>query len=632
MGINNTNSSPPEFDVEQDGESKSVTWMKRFHLWHEQSRTIVAGIPRAMDLVWKAHRGYTLTVALMSIVLGIVPTATVWLSKLLIDAVVLAIAKAGTGETTNVVIELVVIQFLLFVGRSLLQTVLDITLHSLQELTARRVQLMLIQHANSLDLASFENPSFYDSMLQAQSQATFRPMQMVQLVFGLIRDLITFFSMIAFISSLGWLVAIAAFLSPIPSFIASSRYGWHGYMLSHQQSPGRRYMAYLLDLLTKDRYNKEIKLFGLGQFFSDKWEGLSNQFYKENRTLIKRRYLTGFALGTLSVVFTSGTYIYVALNTIAGRLTLGDLTFYSQAMMQVQGNLSSILGGLSGMYENSLYLSNLYAVLDYKPSIQDASDAIELKLPLIHGLEFRNVSFTYPGKTEPALRDVSFLIEPDEAVALVGQNGAGKTTIVKLLTRLYDPDAGEILIDGVNIKQYTLESLRAAIGVIFQDYVTYFFSARDNIGVGRLAELENNPMIEIAAVKSGADSVIKRLPNGYETTLGRWFNEGYQLSGGEWQKIALARAFMRDAAILVLDEPTASLDAHAEYQVFARMKKLARSKMTFLISHRFSTVRLANRIFVLEGGHISEAGTHQELLALDGTYAELFNLQAKAYR
>jgi ATP-binding cassette subfamily B protein len=329
---------------------------------------------------------------------------------------------------------------------------------------------------------------------------------------------------------------------------------------------------------------------------------------------------------------TSGTYLYVALGTIAGRLTLGDLTFYTQAVSQVQSSLSSILDGFSGMYENSLYLNNLYSFLDYTPAIRSDPNARKVQLPLTQGLEFRDVTFTYPGKSEPALRNVSFSIGPTESVALVGQNGAGKTTIVKLLTRLYDPDAGQILLDGVDIREYDLDSLHSAIGVIFQDYVTYFFSARDNIGVGRLAELDNIAMVEASAQRSGANRVIERLPKGYDTTLGRWFDEGYQLSGGEWQKVALARAFMRDAAILVLDEPTASLDARAEYEIFARMKELSQGKMTLFISHRFSTVRLADRIFVLEGGTIKESGSHQELMLLDGTYAELFNLQAAAYR
>lgn len=402
--------------------------------------------------------------------------------------------------------------------------------------------------------------------------------------------------------------------------------------MSRRQSPDRRRMAYFLDLLTKDTYNKEIKLFGLGDFFIARWREIANRFYHENRGLVLRRYLTGFAWGSLTTLVTSGTYLYVALQAVLGKLTLGDLTFYTQAVGQVQSSLGSILGGLSDMYENNLYLNNLYDFLDYTPTIQSPASPRRLELPLKQGIEFRNVSFTYPGKTEPALRDVNFKINPGEAIALVGQNGAGKTTVVKLLTRLYDPDEGQILIEGHDIREYDLESLHSAIGVIFQDYVTYFFSARENIGVGRLPDMDNTPMIETSAAKSGADTVVARLPKGYDTMLGRWFDEGYQLSGGEWQKVALARAFMRDAEILILDEPTASLDARAEYEIFAHMRELTQGKMAVFISHRFSTVRLADRIFVIENGTLTEMGSHEELIALDGTYAELFNLQAAAYR
>jgi ATP-binding cassette, subfamily B, bacterial len=621
---------PPAEPEPEDAAPKSLR--ERLQEWKQAARATVSGLPRAFRLVWEAHPGFTVSMAVFSVVFGILPTATAWVSKLLIDAVVAAINAGGSRQSANLVIELVFLQLGLYLGNSLLQTVRNINQQALQELTARRVQLMIMQHANRLDLSFFENPQFYDALQQAQREAGYRPTSMVEQTFGLVRSLITFLSMIALIVTLGWVVALAALLAPIPSFIASSRYGWQGYMMSRRQSPDRRRMSYFLDLLTKDTYNKEIKLFGLGDNFISRWNDIAVRFYKENRSLVTRRYLMGFVWGSLTTIVTSGTYLYVALQAVAGRLTLGDLTFYTQAVGSVQSSLGGILGGVSDMYENNLYLTTLYNFLDYEPTIQSPPDARKLQLPLREGIEFRNVTFTYPGKSEPALRDVSFTIRPDEAVALVGQNGAGKTTIVKLLTRLYDPDQGQILLDGHDLREYDLASLHSAIGVIFQDYVTYFFSARDNIGVGRLPDMDNLDMVQQSASKSGADTVINKLPKGYDTTLGRWFDDGYQLSGGEWQKVALARAFMRDAEILVLDEPTASLDARAEYEIFARMKQLTEGKMAVFISHRFSTVRLADRIFVLEGGTLTEAGTHTELLQREGTYAELFNLQAAAYR
>ena len=604
----------------------------RFAQWRSNAGATLVGVPRAARLVWEAHRGYTIGLAVFSVIFGILPTATAWVGKLLIDAVVAAVnSKAAPAEAT-LVVELVGLQLALTLGSALLQTVRNLNQQALQELTARRVQRMLMEHANRLDLSFFENPQFYDALQQAQREASYRPVNMVEQMFGLVRSAITFLSMIALISRLGWVVALVALLMPIPNFIANSRYGWRGYQMARRQSPDRRKMSYYLELLTKDTFNKEIKLFGLGDYFIDRWNEIAERFYQENRGLVRGRYWMNFIWGAVTTLATTSTYLYVALQTIAGRLTLGDLTFYSQAVGQVQTSFSSILSGLSDMYENSLYLTNLFEFLDYQPAIRSPAQPRPLQLPLREGLEFRHVSFTYPGKTEPALRDVSFLIRPDEAVALVGLNGAGKTTIVKLLTRLYDPDSGQILLGGHDIREYALPDLHAAVGVIFQDYVTYQFSARENIGVGRLPAMGDLPRIEESAAKSGADAVIARLPKGYDTTLGRWFDEGTQLSGGEWQKIALARAFMRDAAILVLDEPTSSMDARAEYEIFTHIRALTQERMTLFISHRFSTVRLADRIFVLEHGTISESGTHESLLALNGTYAELFNLQAAAYR
>lgn len=629
-------SGPPRQQAEPGGEEtpeeQPKTFRERLRELKRNAQATAGGVPRALSLVWGTHKGYTIVMALLTLLQGVIPAITAWVSKLLIDAVVAATQDASKQAHVEQVVALVALQLILFLTSSLLQTVKNINQQALQELTANRIQLMLMQHANKLDLSFFENPRFYDLLQQAQREATYRPIMMVSQTFGLASSFITFASMIALISRLGWFVALIALLSPIPSFISSSRYGWQGYMMSRRQSPDRRRMSYFLDLLTRDTYNKEIKLFGLGNFFIDRWAEIATRFYHENRRLVLRRYLMGFGWGSLTTLVTSATYLYVALQAVFGRLTLGDLTFYTQAVAQVQSSLSSILSGFSDMYENNLYLNNLYEFLDYAPAIHNPPEPRKLELPLKEGIEFRDVSFKYPGKTETALHNVSFKIHPGEAVALVGQNGAGKTTIVKLLTRLYDPDEGQILLNGHDIREYDLASLHSAIGVIFQDYVTYFFTARENIGVGRLLEIDDLAAIEASAAKSGADNVIRKLPKGYDTTLGKWFDEGYQLSGGEWQKVALARAFMRDAEILILDEPTASLDARAEYEIFAHMKELTTGKTAVFISHRFSTVRLADRIFVLENGTLTEAGSHDELMALDGTYAELFNLQAAAYR
>ncbi len=558
------------------------------------------------------------------------PAVTVLITRWLIDSVVYGIIH----HTISPIWLPVIFQLAAGLVSNLLSTLSNTSQQLLQELVSNRTQLLILEKANTLDLAFFENAEFYDKLRNATDQSTYQPVTMVSQTFGLLQTIVTLFSMIIILLQLAWWLAIIALIVPIPSFIASSRYGWRGYQLMRRQSPERRLMAYFNRVLTTDQYNKEIKLFDLGNYFVERFRTLAVKFYEEKKSVLLRRYMIGFLWTSITVIANSAIYFYVALQAVLGRISLGGLTLYTQTAIQTGQNFQSFLNGVSSTYENNLYVNTLFEFLEYEPKLVSPENPQPIEAEAeTKGLEieFRDVSFTYPDKDQPALRKVNFTIHAGEAIALVGYNGAGKTTIVKLLTRLYDPDEGEILIGGRNIKEYDLKELREHVGVIFQDYVTYYMSARENIGVGRIADVENQSMVVSAAQKSGANAVIERLNEGYDTVLGRWFEKGAQLSGGEWQKVALARAFMRDAGILILDEPTSSLDAQAEYDVFAKFRVLTHGKTAIFISHRFSTVRLADRILVLEHGGIIESGSHSQLMELDGRYAELFNLQAEAY-
>ena len=592
-----------------------------------------SSMPRVLKLVWQIQPFYTVVLAVINVLQGFLPTATAGVTALLIDAIIQGVRRGGGPAALRLVIFLVVAQLAVQGLSSLLQTLSNIAQQLLQEKASYHIQLLLMEKANTLDLSFFEDAQFYDKLQQAQQEASFRPVTMISQTFGLGQTIVTMITMLAVLVHLAWWLAIFALLAPIPAFVASMRYGWRGYQLMRRQSPLRREMSYYGNLLTTDIYNKEIKLFTLGDFFIDLYRSLSNRFYKEARALIAPRYMASFAWGMGTQLVNAFVYLYVALQALSGAISVGALTFYTSTALGLGSSFQSLLSGISSAYENTLFVNTLFEFLEYTPAIVSPPDGLK---PGDDGLtiEFRNVSFSYPGKErkEPALRNVSFTIRAGEAVALVGRNGAGKTTIVKLLTRLYDPDEGQILVNGRDIKEYDLSALRAQIGVIFQDYVTYFLTAARNIGVGRVRTIDDREAIAVAAAKSGADAVVAQLPDAYETRLGKWFDEGQQLSGGEWQKIALARAFMRDAHLLILDEPTSALDPQAEYEVFARFRELTAGKSAVFISHRFSTVRLANRIIVLEHGMVLEEGTHEELLALGGRYAQLFNLQAEAYR
>jgi ATP-binding cassette, subfamily B, bacterial len=597
----------------------------------------LTSLPRVMRLVWSTSATLTTLLGLLYLAQGFVPVFSVTITGLVIDSVV----KAINIHSTAPIWLPIGLQLGITLFSSLLTNFSNIVQQLLQEQVANRVQLDILKKANTLDLAFFENPEFYDKMRQAANQSTYQPVSMISQTFDLGRTVVTLVSLIFLLFHLAWWLVIVALIIPIPAFFSNTRYGWRGYQLMRRQSPERRLMAYFVTLMTTDTYNKEIKLFNLGDFFIGKFWDLATGLYKQDKKLLLRRYNINFVWAGLTVVANTIIYLYVALQAVAGRITLGGLTLYTQTAVQVGQNFQGLLNGISSTYENTLYVNTLFEFLEYQPGIMSPLNPQPIDPPIeAEGLdiEFRDVSFTYPGKdaeTQAALKHVSFTIHAGEAIALVGRNGAGKTTLVKLLTRLYEPDEGEILIGGRNIKEYDLKELRAQVGVIFQDYVNYYMTAQENIGVGRVDKIESRELVISAARKSGASAVIEKLPQGYDTMLGRWFKDlkdSTQLSGGEWQKIALARAFMRDARILVLDEPTSALDAQAEYEVFTKFRELTKGKTAVFISHRFSTVRLADRIYVIENGSIIESGSHQELITLDGRYAQLFNLQAEAYR
>ncbi len=601
--------------------------------WRERLqdiRTAYGNIPGAFQLVWGADKRSTILMGVLTLISAALPASQAWVGKLIIDSVIGSINRGiGAQAGLQATLPFLAFEFALLLTGAVIAQMRRLAEHVLNARLGHHINSAVIRKALALDLQYFEDASFYDKLQNARREADFRALGIINGGFLVIQNIITLLSFAAILLAFNPLIAFGATL---PSFVAQSRYSSLYFRLMTWRAPEARRMNYLEHVLTIDNTVKEVKLFGLGEPLLQRYNDLFWKFFHEDEALARRRSLISLLWGLVASASYYGAYAWIVYAAVAGQITIGSMTFYLTLFRQSQGTFQGLFDTINRLYENGLFMDNLFDFLKLAPQMSRAVQPVAMPERFLQGLEFRHVWFRYPGREDWALRDLNLHIAPGEKLALVGPNGAGKTTLIKLLTRLYDPTEGQILLDGVDLREYDLDELRQHIGVIFQDFVRYQLTVRENIGFGQIDRLEDDERVREAAERGGADTVVAELPQGMDTMLGRWFEKGHELSGGQWQKVALGRAFMRDGEVLVLDEPTAALDAEREYEIFQRFRELTNGKIAVLISHRFSTVRMADQIAVIEDGHISELGSHAELLAHGGTYARLFELQAEGYR
>ena len=591
-------------------------------------------LPEFFSLIWSCNNWLAALNILLRVIRASLPLAMLYVGKLIIDEIVRISVIASGPAVENPDMSIVTIYVLIELGLAVFSDLLGRGIALLDsllgDLVSHEISLRLMHQSARLDLECFEDSDFYDKLERARRQASSRILLMSQVLAQLQDSITVFFLAAALITFNAWLLLLLA-ITLIPAFLGETHFNSQSYSLMYGWTQERRELDYLRFAGASDETAKEVKIFGLSDFFGSRYKKLAGEYYRANRDLSARRAAWG---GLLSMVGSFGYYTAYAViiyRTVYGELSLGDLTFLSGSFLRLRSLMEAILIRFSSIADSALYLRDLFDFLEMEPRIISIDNSLPFPVTIRKGFTFENVGFRYPQMKQWVLRDVSFTLHPGEKLALVGENGAGKTTLVKLLTRLYDPVEGRIMLDGHDLRKYNLDGLRDAVGVIFQDYVKYHLTATENIAVGLIDERNNETRIKEAARQSLADKVIENLPNGYQQMIGRWFKQGTNLSGGEWQKIAIARAYMRDAQLLILDEPTASLDARAENEVFRRFVELTFDKCAVLISHRFSTVRMADRIVVLHEGKLLEHGTHDELLAVGGRYSELFQMQAAGY-
>jgi ATP-binding cassette subfamily B protein len=595
--------------------------------WRERLSAL-RNMPPVLRILWESGRAVVSWGIALRVVVAVLPFGVAKVAQYIITDI--AGALRGAPLPPNFW-KIVATEIALNVLLGLITRAIDYSDSLLSNRYTQHVSVRVMEQASQLDLTTYENPLFYDRLERARVQATDR-LAMIQQMGRLFQQIITTITFsVALVLASPWLVLLMAF-GVLPSFIGETHYAFLGYAKNFRQTPAKRQMDYLRQVAGSREGAKEVKLFGLNKFFTKRFQALADQIYVEDVALSRAKLIVGGLLGVIGTLGYYGAYVYVIWRTLHGAYDIGYFTFLTAAIQQASSNLQQVFSTASGIADQALFLTDLIAFFDMKSTVDANPNGLRTPQIIQRGFEFRNVSFAYPGTERTVLKNFSLTLSPGERIALIGENGQGKTTVVKLITRLYDPTEGQILLDGVDLREYSLEDLHRNIGVIFQDFMRFEMTARENIAVGRVDRPHQQADIESAAHKSLADTVVDKLARGYDQMLGRRFESGVELSGGEWQKIALARAYLRDAQLLILDEPTAALDARSELEVFQRFAELTEGKMALLISHRFSTVRMADRIVVLEGGRLIEEGNHEQLMAQAGVYAGMFEMQAASYR
>jgi ATP-binding cassette, subfamily B, bacterial len=595
--------------------------------WRERLRAL-KNMPAVLRILWESGRAVVSWGLILRVIVATLPFGIAKVAQYIITDI--ASVLRGNPLAHNFW-DLVIAEVALNVCLGLITRAIDYSDSLLANRYTQHVSVRVMEQAARLDLTTYEDPVFYDRLERARVQATDR-LAMIQQLGRLVTQVITtltFSAALAWASP--WLVLLLA-LGVLPSFLGETHYAFLGYAKNFRQTPAKRQMDYLRQVAGSREGAKEVKLFGLNKFFTSRFQTLANQIYIEDVTLSRSKLIVGGLLGIIGTLGYYGAYVYVIWRTLHGVYDIGQFTFLTTAIQQASSNLQQVFSTASGIADQALFLTDLIAFFEMEPTVNSNPNGLPAPKPIQSGFEFRNVSFTYPGTNRTVLKNFNLKLSTGERIALIGENGQGKTTVVKLITRLYDPTEGQILLDGIDLREYSLEDLHRHIGVIFQDFMRFEMTARENIAVGRIDQPHQQSDIEMAAHKSLADTVVAKLAGGYDQILGRRFEGGVELSGGEWQKMALARAYLRDAQLLILDEPTAALDAKSELEVFERFAELTEGKMALLISHRFSTVRMADRIVVLSGGRLIEEGNHQQLMAKSGLYASMFEMQAASYR